>query len=497
MQPKLLLFVLAAGLSGCAVSTTPLSVDEISDYAGDKRSRVTTDQEPVSGPVSLYEAMARALKYNLDKRVELMNVALAKRQVSLAHHEGLPRLVADSGYTKRNNYSGGNSVSIIGKDETGAQSLRSSTSSEREVKTGDLAFSWHILDFGLSYIRAQQAADKVLIANEQKRKVINRIVEGVRTAYWKAVTASRLLGRLRSLERRVQGAMRDTQALARKADTSPLTALTYERELVEIQREVRRLHGDLAVAKSQLASLMNVDPGANFSVIMPSHFHQPKRIGMNVGDMISTALENRSELREVAYKERINKKEAEAAIVEMLPGISFDAAPNWSSNQFLYNSHWVSWGAKASWNLMKVFTYRDREAAIIAQDELLDQRALAVTMAIMTQVHVSRVRLIHARRKYRSAKHYYDVQRRILGQIRSSLAQEKVSEQTAIREEMNTLVARVKLDVAFTELQTAHANVYSSMGTDPYAPLVDEDLDLRSLAVALKTGWRTLVIASH
>ena len=81
MQPKLLLFVLAAGLSGCAVSTTPLSVDEISDYAGDKRSRVTTDQEPVSGPVSLYEPMARALKYNLDKRVELMNVALAKRQV--------------------------------------------------------------------------------------------------------------------------------------------------------------------------------------------------------------------------------------------------------------------------------------------------------------------------------------------------------------------------------------------------------------------------------
>ena len=137
----------------------------------------------------------------------------------------------------------------------------------------DLAFSWHVLDFGLSYVRAHQSADKVLIANEQKRKVINRIVEDVRTAYWKAVTATRLLSRLRRLEGRVRTAMKDTRALANKLDASPLTALTYERELVEIQREIRRLHGDLATAKVQLASLINADPAADFTVVV--HFPLP------------------------------------------------------------------------------------------------------------------------------------------------------------------------------------------------------------------------------
>jgi outer membrane protein TolC len=492
MVSRLFVSLLTAGLAGCTVTAMPLSVEEITEYAHDKRARVIADQETISGPLSLYEAMARALKYNLDSRVELMNIALRNRQLHLAHYDALPGLVANSGYAERNNYSGGSSVTLIGKDETGVESLRSSTSSERDVRSGDLAFSWHILDFGLSYVRAKQAADKVLIANEQKRKVINRIVEDVRTAYWKAVTATRLLQRLRRLEGRVQNAMQNTQALARQADTSPLTALTYERELVEIQREIRRLHGDLSVAKAQLAALINADPAARFSVVVPGHFQEPKLVGIGVENMVTTALESRSELREVAYQKRINSKEAEAAILEMLPGISIDSAFNWNSNEYLYNSHWLAWGAKASWNLMKVFTYPARDAVIGAQDDLLDKRALAVTMAIMTQVHVSRARLIHARHKYRSAAHYYNVQHRILRQIRSSLAEEKVSEQTAIREEMNTLVARVKLDLAYVELQSAFANVHASMGVDPYASLLDGDMDVPSLAGALRTGWRNL-----
>ncbi len=492
MTPKLLASVVTAGLAGCAVSATPLSVDELADYANDKRHRVLAKQEPLTGPLSLYEAMARALKYNLDKRVETMNIALRTKQAHLAHYEKLPGLVVNSGYANRDNYSGGRSVTLLGENEVGDTSLRSSTSSERDVRNADLAFSWHVLDFGLSWVRAKQAADKVLIAEEQKRKVVNRIVEDVRSAYWKTVTAARLLHRLRRLEGRVKRAMKNTQAIAARADSSPLTALTYERELVEIQREIRRLHGDLAVARSQLAALINVDPGSKFSVVVPGHFHQPKIVRLTPDQMISTALENRSELREVAYQERINSKEAEAAILEMLPGVSFNSGPNWNSNTYLFNNHWIAWGAQASWNLMKVFTYPKREATIKAQDYLLDQRALAVTMAIMTQVHVSRARLIHARRKYRSALHYHDVQRRIRGQIRSALDADKVSEQTAIREEMNTLVARVKLDLAYVELQSAFANVHASMGVDPYASLLGDDPDVATLTVSLRDGWRSL-----
>ncbi len=482
----------AVTVAGCSLSPQPLTLYELSNYAYDKRDRVTADQEPLSGPLGLFEAMARALKYNLDKRVELMQVALRGRELRVAHYSLLPELVANNNYNGRDNYSGGNSVEILAPRRTGEESLQSSTSSDRDVGTFDLAFSWHILDFGLSYIRAQQAADNVLIANEAKRRVVHRIIEDVRAAYWKVVTATRLESGLEVLADRVEAALADTRALSESGDTSPLTALTYERELYEIQREIRRLQGDLATAKAQLAALVNVDPGDDFSIIIPSSLPEPRYLGMGAESMIHNALQNRSELREVAYKKRINFKEARAAILEMLPGISLNVAPNYDTNAFLFNQHWVAWGAKASWNLIKVFNYRARAAVVTAQDDLLDQRALAVTMAIMTQVHVSRARLIHARRQYRTAQDFFDVQVRIRDQIRESLAEGKVSEQTAIREEMNTLVASVKVDLAYVDLQSAFANVYASMGTDPYEEYIYGEGSVEEIEEALRYNWREL-----
>lgn len=484
MSRLILLGILVVAAGGCSLKPEPLADVQIATYVDDKRSRVTANQEPLVGPLPLNEAIARALKYNLDKEVEVMQILLAEQQLRVAHFSTLPGIVANSGYADRNSYSGGSSVRLLGPTTVGEQSLTSSTSSDRDVRTSDLRFSWNILDFGLSYIRAKQAADKVLIAEENRRRIINRIVENVRTAYWRAVAATRLLRRLDGLESRVQRALADTKALLAKGDSSPLTALTYERELVEIQREIRKLSGELSSAKSQLAALANLDPGKPYQVAVPHTLVPPRASSMSPEVMVSTALANRSELREVAYQQRINAKDAEAAILEMLPGISLDASPSWNSNQFLFNNHWVSWGAQASWNLIKVFSYPDRRAEVEARDALLDTRALAVTMAIVTQVHISRVRLYHARREFQSAKHYYDVQRRILDQIRSALAVGKVSEQSAIREEMNALVATVKRDMAFAELQSAAAALKASLGMTPH-----DRLDYRTLSLTeLKVG---------
>ncbi|MCH9806874.1 MAG: TolC family protein [Alphaproteobacteria bacterium] len=491
IYPLAVLIPLLAG--GCALQPESLSIDELSSYAEDKRWRSTIDQEPVHGPIGLYEAMARALKYNLDSRVEMMEVALRERQLRVAHFSLLPDIVSNSAYNERNNFSGGSSVELLSDNVTGAESLRSSTSSEKNVKTADIAFSWHILDFGLSYIRARQAADKVLISNERRRKVINRIVEDVRSAYWKAVAADRTMAQLRNLNYRIDEALTDSQTLSERAESSPLTALTYERELREIQREIRSLQSELTTAKAQLGALINIDPGTSFSVRVPNWYKPPRLLGINAEEMIDRALVSRSELREVAYGERINRQEAHAAILEMLPGISADAAPNFNSNDFLFNQYWVSWGAKASWNLIKVFSYPARRAEVESRDDLLDARALAVTMAIMTQVHVSRARLIHSRRKYRVATEFYDVQYRILRQIRAALDAGKVSEQTAIREEMNTLVARVKLDLAFVELQNAFANAYASIGQDPFEDgLMTGEESVGELEARLREKWRTL-----
>lgn len=122
------------------------------------------------------------------------------------------------------------------------------------------------------------------------------------------------------------------------------------------------------------------------------------------------------------------------------------------------------------------------------QDDVLHERELALTMAVMTQVHVSRTRYLHLRKELATANEYLDVQRRLLDQMRAEASADRISEQTLIREEMNTLVAEVKHDISFAAVQTAYANVFASMGLDPYAEELADQLSVSELAGGLRAA---------
>lgn len=475
----------AAALCGCAVTPTPLTEVELADAAAANTESVTANQEPVTRDIALYEAMARALKYNLDHRVEEAEAAVRMAELDLSHFSLLPNMVANSGYAGRDNYNASSSLNLL----TNTQNFGASTSQEQEIKSADIGFTWNVLDFGLSYVRARQNADKYLVQEEMRRKVIQRIVEDVRSAYWRAISADRLMVKLTDLEGETRIALAETRRLYDERQTSPITALTYERELVEIKQKIGEIQRDLNTAKAQLAALMNLQPGTPFRLAHESRKQGSLELKAGLNDMMSAAIYNRPELREVQYRQRINVHEADAALLEMLPGLQAYAGSNYDSNSFLLNADWMNWGAKASWNLLKVFSYPARREVIELQDEMLRQRSLALTMAVMTQVHVSRIRFIHAQKELKTAAEYRDVQRRLLQQMRAEAAADRISKQTLIREQMNTLVAEAKYDIAYAQLQNAYANLFSSMGLDPYNWEIDRGQSVDAMASNLKQLW--------
>jgi outer membrane protein TolC len=475
----------AAVLSGCAVYPTPLTDTELSAASETNQATVTADQEPVASAITLYDAMARALKYNLDHRVEEAEAAVRVAELDLSHYSLLPNMVANSGYAGRDNYNASSSLQLANN----TQNFGESASQDKEIRSADIGFSWNVLDFGLSYVRAHQDADKVLVQEETRRKVMQRVVEDVRSAYWRAVSAERLMERLSSLEGETKTALAETRKLYDERQTSPITALTYERELVEIKQKIGEIQRDLNTAKAQLAALMNLRPGTNFKLARESRKQGSLTLKASLDEMMSTAVFNRPELREVEYRKRINVREADAALLEMLPGLQAYAGANYDGNSFLLNSDWVNWGAKASWNLLKIFSYPARREIIDLQDDMLNQRSLALTMAVMTQVHVSRIRFIHAKKELGTAAEYRDVQRRLLDQMRAEASADRISKQTLIREEMNTLVAEAKYDIAYAQLQNAYANLFSSMGLDPYNWEIDRSQSVGTLSAALKELW--------
>src|SRR5260221_1759364 len=140
-----------------------------------------------------------------------MEQAVAYDGLGVGNFDLLPKLTADAGYFTRDNTEASSSRSIA----TGAQSLVPSTALDKNRVAADLTLSWNILDFGVSYFAARQQADRALIAEEHRRKVVQNLLQDVRAAFWRVASAQALGGK-------VDAAIHDAdQALRRPKPARP------------------------------------------------------------------------------------------------------------------------------------------------------------------------------------------------------------------------------------------------------------------------------------
>ncbi len=489
--PKVIVVIgligLLIGSTGCAITPVPLTSEDLEQRVQRDLSNLTQYQEPVSRPITLYEAMARALRFNLEARVQGLKEMVAHRQLDLAHYDLLPKLVADAGYAGRSNFSGASSRSLT----TGQESLEASTSAEKSIYTSNLTLSWDVLDFGLSYVRAQQASNDVLIAEEDKRRIANRVIQEVRSAFWKALGAERVMGRLSFLDDWVSHALSEAQIIRARALETPLTSLQYERELLQAQQEIQQLHQDLSVSRIQLGELMNLEPGEPYELVQPKRTPPVSKVKENLSELERQALLNRPELRTVDYQKRINANETKVAILELLPSLNMYLGGNWDSNSFLFNQNWLSYGAKVSWNLMNVFRHPARLQVIDAQKEVLDVQSLALTMTIMTQVHVAVAQYEAALEDVKLTQRYYETQMKIADHVHQSWSLNRLSEHMVIREKVQGLLAELRYEMALAKLEMAYANVLAATGEDPF-PVNLSDAEIDTLSQELQQRWEWL-----
>ena len=85
-------------LSGCAIKPEPIDADARLAGMMKDQSEIYSKQEPISQPLTFYDALARALKYNFENRLAMMEAVLQDTQLSVATLNMLPRLTASAGY---------------------------------------------------------------------------------------------------------------------------------------------------------------------------------------------------------------------------------------------------------------------------------------------------------------------------------------------------------------------------------------------------------------
>ncbi len=471
--------LLAVVVSGCAVTSEPIDRSVSEQRAQTDLQNMYKGQEPLSGPLTLHQAMARAVKYNLEGRLKIMEEALAKRQLDLASFDMLPRMALDAGYVGRNNVNASSSQSV----ETGTQSLEPSTSQDRDREVADLTMVWNVLDFGVSYISAKQAGDQRLIVQERRRKVINTIVQDVRSAYWRAMAAERLLKQIDSLMARVEAARNNSQSMSEQRIGDPVQALGYQRSLIQATRQLEEQRRALSLAKTELATLINLPLGTELTLATPDEYEIPE-LKVDMARLEHEALTSRPELREQDYQTRISAAETRKAMLRLLPGLEFSAGGHYDSNSFLVEQGWADYGVKVTWNLFNVISAPAAIDVAKAGEEVAAARRQAMSIAVLAQLYVANANYRDALRQFKTNQQLSDIDGQIVGQLRNRHQAAGIGELDLIQGELNTLQADLRRDLSYADLRNAYGQIFASAGLDPMPDEV-QSTQVQSIATAL------------
>lgn len=484
---KFAVAILATALSGCAIFPTPMDAAEKDRLAIEAVQRLFSGQEALDRPLSLAEAIARAIKYHADNRIRMMEDAAAQAQLDVAKFDLLPRLTTNAGYTTRNNDSFG-----FGFSPGGTIATNPSASAERSHTTLSVGFAWNILDFGVSYYRAKQLADQALIAEERRRKAVQTLMNDVRLAWWRAEAAQRLLPEIDELFLVVEQAVERTRIIEIRKLLPPLQTATMRRALLDLEQQISFRRQDLAQAKVELSALINVPPGSEVRVRSPeARTGRALELTADIGLLELAALRNRPELAEEGYKARITEAEARKAILGILPGLTFDIGANYDSNRFLVNNAWTSAGISMAFNLVKVFSLPALNRSAEAQKKVDEARRLAMAMAVMTQTRISAVRynlIAHELGVWDDASKDDDL---IVKYLESSAQVGIDTELELIRAKARAMISRINRDLANANLEAAVARLYNSVGYDA-TPKGSEQQGVADLTRSLEARFSEL-----
>jgi len=474
------LFVL--GLSGgCAIVPKPLEMSEKKDFIQEDQQILFRGQIPVTSPLKLEEAMARAIAYNLDHRTRMIEEAMAWGQFEIAKFDMLPVLAARAGYTSRNNEEASFSRGYYDRILRWASP---STSNEKSRLTADLDLSWNILDFGVSYYQAHQEADRYLISQNNRQKLVQRMLHQTRVAYMRACAAQVLKPEVERTLNECRAALDHLDILAKERVQAPLTTLQNRRALLELIGQLEAIEQSLLTAEVELKSLINVKPSQELILKAPDSFDAPPVLTVDIDDLELTALQNSLDIEEQIYNARIERNESRKALLRLFPGLELGLSGHYDSNSYLVHNTWTEASTHVTWNLIRLFSApRLKEMAEIRED-LAKVRRLALNMAVISRLHISWQQYQDSANQVMRARELDDLEREIVRHTQATVAADAGSKVERIRSEASSIRAKLRRFEAQANTQDAFGTLLMSLGLDA-VPVEFQNMTLEELTEAI------------
>ena len=471
-------------LSGCAVPV--LDVEPEKTTVSEDLQQVFEKQTPITSAITLDEAIARAIKYNLNSQVSRMEEALQYGLRQQAKYDMLPQLTAQAGYNLRNNEDGSISKILTGY-QAGTVTDDYSTSVEKGILTNDLQLVWNFLDFGVAYLNAQDQDQRFIIARQQRRKSIQNLTTEVQTAYWKAVAAQTHLPKLRKLITQAEQSLEQSREAEESQLQSPLEALNYQQTLLESLESLTNLSNDLERARQDLGQMINLPPGSMYQLADTPEAFSLQQLAPNtlfpdnrVTWMEEEALEQNAELWKTNQDLAISSNAIRKELFSLFPGVTLQSGAHTTSNMFTYNPAWMNVGMSLAWNVFNVISAPERINNAKQRHAITKMKRMTTAMSILTQVHLSRQEYHNRYNKLKIADDLLRIQQSKSRITEAEMSAHAGTQQKKTQADVNTLFAEIKRDLAYADTHNALGQIYHTLGMDPVSHDIAES-DLTTL----------------
>lgn len=479
-SPRILVLGISVALAGCVIEPVPITESELTALNETDRAAIRDMIPPLNATLTLEEAIARSIKYNLDHRTKLLEQALALGQIEVGKFDMLPKLMTTAGYDLRDKENVRNSTDSV----TGATLYSNSVSSEKQHFTSSLGLSWNLLDFGVSYYNAKQYSDRALIMGERRRKVMHNLIEKVRSAFWRTLAAQKLEYQVEETIKEAERALSDSRRIENERIKSPLEALRYQRNLLENIRLLEGVARELAQARIELLGLIGVFPNTTVMLIEPQNIDLDLD-KLPVEQMEELAMLNNADLREQVYNVRVAVTETRRTIAKLFPGITFGYGYHYDSDKYLVNQQWINAGVDIGFNLLNLLAAPSQMKLAEAGVKLEENRRMAVRMSVLTQLHLARFQYYDTMRQYLRAIDITAVDQRLAKLAQSQEQSQMAGTLERISANVTFILSSVRQYYAMAKKEEALNKLKVSMGVEPRA-INAENLDLAEFTSRVK-----------
>lgn len=407
---------------------------------------------PLTGPVTVADAMARALAYNLDIRQGDMDVQIAGLQHGIAQQFALPRATASADYKWRDN---------DGSTSTSPDSMpRSST-------TGGVGVTWNLLELGLGYLGAKRAANDQLAAEVKRVRAANLVLSEALQVYWRAADASDHLPEVRAMAGEIASALARAKSLSDAMLQDPVLTLSYSEALLDLQRQLAGFENEIDVARVQLARLIRLPDDASIE-LRPAGL-EPALLQFDFSeraDLERTALYARTELRELGYLNRNSQLGWYQTFVALLPSLTLGLGTQYDNNSQLVNNWWKQNTLGFSFDLLNLYRMPKRLELAEKVIGVAELRRVTASIMIVEQVRLSLQQVQLAQKDYGLAQRIAATRREIF-RIRALREPLSVSDELeSIRAGISALAGALQEDRARASLRMAYGQALFALGVN-------------------------------